>query len=316
VYVLGAEPTRRTLIAQALTADRYTVVFAAQREELLAALAGQRVCAVAVPTREDALAVRAAAPTVPIVPLEATLDLATFDASVAAASGWTPAPQTTALPDAAIPELDSEELRSEPIDTRIEVDVGLTAPPQSVRTGTGPHAKAPTQAWANFRARVDDLHARMEHLSYYDLLGLQPGATAPDVKRAYFACAEEFHPDRFLAHRDGELRDKVYELFKRMCEGFKLLSDPERRHAYDAGLSEGQVRVTTTERHKGGPRSLADVAHTTAGRKYAQAADDAERKHNWSSAKMYWSLAAQTEPDNAELAAKLAEATSRLAVKR
>ena len=68
---------------------------------------------------------------------------------------------------------------------------------------------------------------------YYDVLGVQRGASEADVKKAFRKLARELHPD-VNAH-DPEAEEK----FKQAAEAYEVLSDPERRRAYDRFGHEG-----------------------------------------------------------------------------
>ena len=63
----------------------------------------------------------------------------------------------------------------------------------------------------------------------YDVLGIEPGATLDEVKRAYRALAKELHPD---ANPDDTV---AANRFREVTEAYDLLSDPERRADYDSG---------------------------------------------------------------------------------
>ena len=62
---------------------------------------------------------------------------------------------------------------------------------------------------------------------YYEVLGVERGASATEVKRAFRGLARELHPD-VNAH-DPEAEEK----FKAAAEAYEVLSDPEQRQAYD-----------------------------------------------------------------------------------
>jgi len=62
---------------------------------------------------------------------------------------------------------------------------------------------------------------------YYDVLGVDRGASEQDIKKAFRRLARELHPD-VNAH-DPEAEDK----FKGAAEAYEVLSDPERRQIYD-----------------------------------------------------------------------------------
>ena len=61
---------------------------------------------------------------------------------------------------------------------------------------------------------------------YYELLGVERGASDADVKKAYRKLAQQWHPD---VNQDPEAHDR----FKAINEAYQVLSDPERRQRYD-----------------------------------------------------------------------------------
>jgi molecular chaperone DnaJ len=61
---------------------------------------------------------------------------------------------------------------------------------------------------------------------YYEVLGVEKGASVDDVKKAYRKLAMEYHPDRNKA-TDAE------EKFKEISEAYAILSDAEKRQKYD-----------------------------------------------------------------------------------
>jgi DnaJ-class molecular chaperone len=68
---------------------------------------------------------------------------------------------------------------------------------------------------------------------YYEVLGVERGASATEVKRAFRGLARELHPD-VNAH-DPEAEEK----FKTAAEAYEVLSDPEQRQLYDRFGHEG-----------------------------------------------------------------------------
>jgi curved DNA-binding protein len=66
----------------------------------------------------------------------------------------------------------------------------------------------------------------MEYKDYYKILGLERGATQDDVKRAFRKLARKFHPD-VSKEPTAEAR------FKEISEAYEVLSDAEKRAAYD-----------------------------------------------------------------------------------
>ena len=67
----------------------------------------------------------------------------------------------------------------------------------------------------------------MAKRDYYEVLGLDRGASAEDVKKAYRRLAMKHHPDRNPDDAAAE------EKFKEASEAYEVLSDAEKRDAYD-----------------------------------------------------------------------------------
>ncbi|TMG25701.1 MAG: molecular chaperone DnaJ [Chloroflexi bacterium] len=76
-------------------------------------------------------------------------------------------------------------------------------------------------------------------LDYYAVLGVSREATEAELKRAFRKLAQQWHPD---VNKDAA----AHERFKEINEAYQVLSDPQRRQAYDlfgragvAGAGEG-----------------------------------------------------------------------------
>lgn len=68
---------------------------------------------------------------------------------------------------------------------------------------------------------------------YWDVLGLAPGADALSLKRAFRAQARRWHPD--LNGNDPIAEER----FKLVNEAYAVLSDPQRREQWEAGVDSG-----------------------------------------------------------------------------
>ena len=66
----------------------------------------------------------------------------------------------------------------------------------------------------------------MKFKDYYASLGLKPGASDADIKKAYRKLAHKFHPD--VSKEPG-----AEAQFKEIAEAYQTLKDPEKRAAYD-----------------------------------------------------------------------------------
>src|SRR4249920_1134093 len=67
----------------------------------------------------------------------------------------------------------------------------------------------------------------MAKRDYYEILGVQRGASDADMKAAYRKLAMQHHPDRNPDDKDCEHR------FKELNEAYDVLKDGNKRAAYD-----------------------------------------------------------------------------------
>src|SRR5450759_1468122 len=72
----------------------------------------------------------------------------------------------------------------------------------------------------------------MASRDYYEILGVGRSATPEELKAAFRNLARKFHPD---INKEPDAEDK----FKEMNEAYAVLSDPEKRTAYDRYGAEG-----------------------------------------------------------------------------
>lgn len=68
---------------------------------------------------------------------------------------------------------------------------------------------------------------------YYQLLGVEKGASEEKIKKAYRKLAMKYHPDHTKGDKAAE------EKFKKISEAYAVLSDKEKRKEYDTFGAEG-----------------------------------------------------------------------------
>src|SRR4051812_37717847 len=68
---------------------------------------------------------------------------------------------------------------------------------------------------------------------YYEVLEVQRGASAEEIKKAYRKSAHKYHPDKNPGNAEAEGR------FKECAEAYEVLSDPQKKARYDQYGHEG-----------------------------------------------------------------------------
>jgi molecular chaperone DnaJ len=94
---------------------------------------------------------------------------------------------------------------------------------------------------------------------YYEVLGVDRGAGASEIKKSFRMLARELHPDVNTTDPEAE------ERFKEAAEAYEVLSDPERRRVYDAFGHDGLRSGGWSPRASGGG-GLEDIFEAFFGR--------------------------------------------------
>ena len=66
-----------------------------------------------------------------------------------------------------------------------------------------------------------------EKRDYYEVLGIQKGASEDEIKKAYRKMAKKYHPDLNPGDKEAEAK------FKEVNEAYAVLSDADKRSRYD-----------------------------------------------------------------------------------
>ena len=115
----------------------------------------------------------------------------------------------------------------------------VTAAAQSDAPADGPKAVEPdagTDIDEERRARIDDVHSRLETLSHYQLLDVSPTASRKEIKDAYFSVVSVFHPDKYFGKRLGSYKQKLDQVFGRLALAYEVLTRKNKRAEYDLYL--------------------------------------------------------------------------------
>lgn len=148
----------------------------------------------------------------------------------------------------------------------------------------------------------------LDELDYYQVLHIEPEASAGQVRQAFHASSRAFHPDA-NRHLDEAHRRAIARISKRITEAYTVLRDPKRRRAYDEALNEGQRRMQIAEAEaKAEQQATAELEGATPnGRRYSALARQDLARGDLKAAVRNLQTAITFEPANTHFKAKLAE---------
>ncbi len=159
----------------------------------------------------------------------------------------------------------------------------------------------------------------LDELTYYELFGLEPGATPDDVRAAFHRFSDTFHPDRHVG-RTQEEREGLGAIFKRGTEAYMVLSDGGLRGRYDAQLGRGADHPKRLSAnlsrppppHSLGPPKLEDAVKSTAARPFARRAEELMQSGDFRQAKLQLVMANHMDPGNEALEGALRDVEAKL----
>ena len=156
------------------------------------------------------------------------------------------------------------------------------------------------------RAYVREIFPDLDLYTYYQLLEVEPAAPPEAIKTSFYEKASWLHPDRHHGQLDDRTHGQLVVLYARIAEGYRILSNPQRRVSYDRAMTHGKLRSTVIEKEIERDPEL-DLENPQA-RKFYKMAFDALKSGNKKSAEMYLGFALQSEPNSPMLKKMLEEA--------
>jgi curved DNA-binding protein CbpA len=161
----------------------------------------------------------------------------------------------------------------------------------------------------------------LDELTYYELFGLEPAAGDDDLRDAFHAFCDTFHPDRHV-NRPADERDAVATIFRRGTEAFHVLSDAALRIHYDEQLAANpsprppRISFSPLSRppssRSGSARPLEDAVRSPSARPFARRAEELVRAGDLRQAKLQLVMANHMDPDNEALEAALRDVEEKL----
>lgn len=151
------------------------------------------------------------------------------------------------------------------------------------------------------RQEIQALYQALDTATYYELLGVAPDADANAIQGGFFQLARRWHPDR-LPRELADCADQVTRIFAKITEAHKVLSSPTQRAEYDRLSREGKVDEDEQAKVQQVLRAVTAF----------QKAEVLARRGDWAGAEKLVAQAHGDDAEQAEYAALLAYARSKL----
>lgn len=103
-------------------------------------------------------------------------------------------------------------------------------------------------------------YANLGTLNHYELLNVGRTALPQEIKKAYFALAMLYHPDRHFIPEMSDMKEKLEALFTAIHDAYETLSNKAKREEYDLYLASGAERQRAVERARTGQQDERETA--------------------------------------------------------
>jgi curved DNA-binding protein CbpA len=134
------------------------------------------------------------------------------------------------------------------------VEVELKSEPKSESITLGPIVAEEEHGQ---QSEIDALFAMIRITTdHYQMLAVRRSANTADIKRAYYALAKRFHPDRFRKDADSAQLARIESAFAQIAQAYDILKGKTSRATYDSKLLK-QDEVARTNRATAAPQQSA-----------------------------------------------------------
>ncbi|MBN2359641.1 MAG: response regulator [Deltaproteobacteria bacterium] len=125
----------------------------------------------------------------------------------------------------------------------------LGPPPLSMPPPLSPRLAAASepQREASLREQLARKAKEMRRMNYFEVLGVSKTATSDEVRKAYYALARDYHPDKHFGNASADVRALADQIYSMINSAWEVLSNAKDRTAYEADLASGLKQGPTDE---------------------------------------------------------------------
>jgi len=165
--------------------------------------------------------------------------------------------------------------------------------------------RTPVSSWGvlppQLSTAVDKAWMKRDELDYYALLELTSDSSKSELEQRFHQRSLLLHPDRHRSLKGPfpQIYNKVNELYKRLLEAYRVLSDPNKRILYDMMRARGIKRWSDQSAQE--LTQVVSVSNTAQGRRALMEAERLRSLGRWTDAFACVQHALSLEPTSEEL---------------
>lgn len=119
------------------------------------------------------------------------------------------------------------------------------AAPTGGGSSAGSYARSPEEE--ERQRLLQERIARSKVPDLYDVLGVPHTADESEIRRAYYAIAKTYHPDKYRREAYEQQMPEIEAMFAATTEAYNTLTDPAGREEYDRYLSDQKGKPKQSE---------------------------------------------------------------------
>ena len=166
-------------------------------------------------------------------------------------------PVSSAAPE---PEADGAPILEAIPDDEAPDDVAAQDAPTASFPAARPALQPPDAGSIARRRDILEFFQGLPLKNHYEVLGVEPGCTDADVRKAYVALVKRYHPDSQRDRRLEDLHDILEAITIRVGEAWEVLGEARSRASYESKSGIVRRSLTATQRMPAPPLPVAAPA--------------------------------------------------------